>query len=531
MKTSDDYTLADFLAEAKMPGPYGFCEKIKLSMVPRAHQVVGLNRMLANSRFGLFDDPGTGKTFPLQAKAAYLASQGMKTMVLMPPILLGQYAQTLQESFDSPERFISWHVLQESPAKREELYKQWDQEGWPDLLLLTYELFTHITKLRKGEKRRNWLAWKLRETYTVVDCDEAHALCGATTDKHETLQWHLGDESESMLTLATGTPMPNNPLNAYGLIHFLQPKAYKDFNQFARLHGVYETIHLKEPIITKKGKEIRTRDILSGYQKLDEIRRHLYARGRRVIKEQVLSLKEPQIIEVPVNLSQEHMAVYKKLERERIIELDGEIIAGGLQAQQVRQGLLRIVTNPEAFCPEGTKIQNNVVGQIKNIIQTNNNALPTDEGFPNKIIIFCNLRATARFLAEKLQDYGAEILNGETSNKEKVRQKFLTDPACRVLVANPESAGVGLNFQHISCVAIFAEPTSVPGEFKQAMERIWRSGQEWVCLVYILRAIGTIAPMATRLMLEKAEDVNKVNRDQVLFSTYLNSVDRGRRRG
>ena len=89
------------------------------------------------------------------------------------------------------------------------------------------------------------------------------------------------------------------------------------------------------------------------------------------------------------------------------------------------------------------------------------------------------------------------------------------------MIANPESAGYGLNFQHVSRMCIFAEPTSVPGEFKQAMERIYRNGQEGFVQVYILRASGTIAPRATKEMLNRAHEINKVNRDSVIFSTFF----------
>lgn len=463
-----------------------------------------------------------GKTIQLQAKEMQLISQGNKCLLLMPPVLLGQYVESLCESFQEPERYISWHVLQEGPKQREVLYKLWNATEWPQLLLMSYELFVILTRVPKGERKRPELAWILREQYRVVDCDEAHKLCAATTQLHPLLDWHCGEVGESSLALATGTPMPTTPLNAYGLIHLLNPEAYRDFNQFERLHAIYKQIKLKQPRKLNNGREMKFMRILDGFRGQEQIRKHLYRFGRRVIKEKVLSLKEPQIIEVPVVLGKDHMTLYRKLEKERIIEYEGQIIAGGIQEQRLRQALLRIVTNPEAFMPEGKKISNNVLATTLNLIESHNNAMPLEDGFPNKVIIFCNLRATCAWLGDVFREsHGAVVLNGATTDKDGVRRAFLNDPKCRILIANPESAGYGLNFQGVSSTVIYVEPTSVPGDFKQSMERVYRGGQKYVCQVYVLRASGTIAPKATKDMLDRMHEINKVNRDEVILSTYM----------
>lgn len=519
--TSDKYTLENYLLEAKVPRPAPFAKYLEMSFVPRADQVVGLNRMLANTRFGLFDDPGCGKTIQLQAKALQLISEGNKVIMLMPPVLLGQFVETLCEDFTEPDRYINWHVLVETPKHRETCFKLWDAKGWPDLLLMSYEMFTLLSRVPKGEKRRNWWAHAIRENYRIIDCDEGHKLCGHNTVLHSTLDWHCGEMGESMLAVATGTPMPTTPLNAYGIIHLINPGAYADYNQFERKHAIYKTIRLREPRMTKSGKKISQIQKLDGFKGQEEIRKALYAYGRRVIKEQVLDLQEPQIIEVPVVLGDAHMRLYKQLEKERILEWKGEIVAGGINDQRLRQALLRIVTNPEAFMPDGKSIYNAIKEMTLELIYKHNGALPLEDGFENKLIVFCNLRATAAWLKTVLAQWNPIVLNGDTPDKDRARKVFTGDPNCRILIANPESAGFGLNFQHVSCTNIFVEPTSVPGEFKQAMERTYRNNQKRVVQTYILRASGTIAPKATKEMLNRTHEINKVNRDSVILSSYF----------
>lgn len=521
--SNSSYTLDDFLKAALVPRPAAFAKFMEMPWQPRQDQVVGLNRKLCNNRFGLFDDPGCGKTVQIQAFALQMVADGNNVLLLMPPVLLGQFVASLRETFTEPERYVSWHVLTQGPAKRKELYALWQKSGeWPQMLLMSYEMFVQETRIPKGQKGRPDMAHTLREVYRVVDVDEGHKLCGHDTLLHDQLSWHVGEPEESMLGISTGTPMTTNPLNAYGLIQLLNPKAYSNFSQFERMHAVYERIRLKEPRPLKGGRKLEYINKLSGFRNVELIRKNLYANGRRVIKEQVIDLKEPQIMEVPVVLGDEHHRLYKQLEKERILEYQGQIIAGGINEQRLRQALLRIITNPEAFMPEGKKIYNAVLDTLMGKIEAHNNAMPDPEtGFPNKIIIFCNLRNTAAWLRTQLAAYNPIVLNGDTPDKDRARRAFMEDPTCRVLIANPESAGFGLNFQTISRVCIFVEPTSVPGEFKQAMERIYRNGQEYVCQVYVLRAAGTIAPKATKEMLARSQEINKVNQDSVIFSTFF----------
>ena len=57
----------------------------------------------------------------------------------------------------------------------------------------------------------------------------------------------------------------------------------------------------------------------------------------------------------------------------------------------------------------------------------------------------------------------------------------------------------------------------MPGDFRQCMDRILRSGQENLVNVYILKALGTISPKATVEMLRKAEEAQQVNQDWHTF--------------
>ena len=138
MSSSSPYTLENFLLDARVPRPAPFAKYLEMAFTPRADQVVGLNRTLINTRFGLFDDPGCGKTVQMQAQAMQMIAEGNKVMMLMPPVLLGQFVESLCETFTEPYRYFNWHVLNQGPAPREVLFERWEREGCPELLLMSY---------------------------------------------------------------------------------------------------------------------------------------------------------------------------------------------------------------------------------------------------------------------------------------------------------------------------------------------------------------------------------------------------------
>ena len=137
--------------------------------------------------------------------------------------------------------------------------------------------------------------------------------------------------------------------------------------------------------------------------------------------------------------------------------------------------------------------------------------IPLEE---TKVILFANYKESVKQLAKRYEKYNPAILNGDVSNPEAQKNKFLKDPTCRMLVANPESAGVGLNLQSVCYNAIFVEPTGIPGDFKQALERIFRTGQKFQVNCWILKAMETISPNAIKNMYLREGAIRAMNRDK-----------------
>jgi SNF2 family DNA or RNA helicase len=518
------YTLETLLREAgalEVPPQAGHIVIADDRVPPFKHQITGLNQTLANTRFGLLDEPGCGKTLPAQAYALYCMGYGNKVVALMPPVLLKQFMDALDDTFLGWQDHFTAHILDQGPKERLALFQQWDETGWPDLILMTYQMFINYpselkevkqevppvlgavqgkarpTKVRTGPETYRVLREK---GYNLIISDEAQALKNPSSTMHKAVAYLAGEmptrksESKAGLLLLTGTPLHNTPGDAYGIIKLLRPYQYGTKKSFERLHCVY----------MGSGREA----VLIGYQNMDTLTVNLYASARRVLKNDVFkNMKTPIIREVPVTLSPKHKALYDKLVRERFLEVDGEIISA-VQQQSLRQKCLQIVTTPQHFGLTDIK-ENNIITMVDTLLE---NIGLKDE----KVILFAHYKRTTKFLSEYYEQYNPAVLYSDTKGSVSAQaDKFKHDDTCRMLIAQPLSGGVGLNFQEVCAYVIFVEPLSVPGTFKQSSERVHRPGQKKQVMFYIIKALGTVAPTLTASMLEKEGYAKIITRDRV----------------
>lgn len=483
--------LDDYFKAAKLKLTVPFAPYIELKFPPRKHQISGLNKLLTNDKYGLYDKPGTGKTMIAHAYCLYWISEGQRCICVMPPDLVYQFQEELFEVYQGSSKFVNCHILNQSPVKRQKLYDQWTKDrSWPEIMLISYQMFAREYKT-------------LMKRYKVGVFDEAHNLKNPSSKIYnQVMEWQR-QRGGTASVFMTGTPSHNELVDTYSLIEFTNPQAYASFGHFERTHCQYKKIYLRTPMRGKRGQLIRSIKKRVGYMNKDRLRKNLYKNGRRILKEQVMEIQQPTIIEVPVKLDTGHMTLYKKLVKERLLKLKEELIIA-TNAQALRQKCLQIVTCPELYIDE-MKFSNQVVKTCHTLIE----GIDINE---TKAIIFCNYQDSVRTLAQYFEQYNPALMYG-ASDTEKNRQKFLKDDTCRLLIANPKSAGAGFNFQDVCHNIIFAEPTGVPGDFQQCMDRVHRSGQKNLVNVWVVKALGTISPKATQEMLRKEGEAQQVHLD------------------
>lgn len=506
----------------------------------RKFQVKSLAQCIWNEKWGLFDEPGTGKTLPAQAAILYRAAYGNRVLVNMPPRLLDQFCDALHVGWAGQP--FGWHLLRADPRQREALRSTWNSSEWPPILLMSYQMMTKLARPFDAKRVKSKDDPTVRELKTYKEGDWRKELF----DRYHKL---VGDEAQalknwsstiSMLTAdfvlrdgigfipMTGTPIHNEVRDAYGLIRLINPDAYYNFEQFERRHMHY-------------GKGHGGWKTLLCYKNLDEVSDNLYKNASRVLKREAMPwLPKVEIQEVPVTLEKWQLQLYKKMVEERVLEL-GESVLDLDSEQRLRMACLQSAVTPEKFMPPDAKLgEEAVMEAVDSILDTigfhtpevDPRGVPIDprpgQKSKRKVILVCHFQDSVKKMALRYKDFGAEVIYGGASKKDAQRaeQRFKEDPTCRVLVINSASGGAGFNFQDWCSSIIFIEPTAVPGNFQQAVDRLDRGDQDEQVTVWIVKVLRTAYVTAVRNMQRKAETVVFVNRDrQTLLRDLSGELD------
>lgn len=483
---SPEMKLREYFEKANLPAIATWADEVTLINPPFEHQVGDLNHLAAHTRCGLFNDAGLGKTRPLQAYSLWLVGQGNKVVTVMPPTLVIQYRESFTRTFQGVDDQVSISTLRGTVPQRNKLIQAWEETSWPDVLIMSNEMFVqyHEELLPRG--------------YTCVIVDEAQSIKNAGTRIHKAVKHFGGDmDNSNGIVLSTGTPLETNPTDAYGFFAICYPQRYGSYRGFLQLHAVYDSG------IYSGGRAVVPPQII-GYINLDYMHNGLVKFSRRIKKEDVLDLPPRLITEVKVDLSPRHKELYRNLMETRLAELEDRMLDLTEQTA-LYQAMQRSLICPEDYTND--KFTNTILESIDTI-------LDTLEG--QKVVIYCWYNNSIEKIKARYPKLNPATLYGKTTNKEAEKQKFLNDPTCRLMIANPKSGGVGVDgMQDVSSHMIFAEVCPFVGVVQQAIARLHRTGQKGPSVnVYILVPNGTIAVKLRNDLLRKDDWQEQVMKDK-----------------
>ena len=479
------------------------------SIAPREFQVSDLGHLLRHPRWGLFSDPGTGKSLTMHAIMLYYIGHGERVLCLMPPVLIPQFTHALFDTFDGSKDYVTSVNLTLPPGKRDKLIAEWDADGgrWPNILMMSYQMFLKNKKLLK------------EKLYNVVICDEAQALRGSESGIHKAILKYTQSKEDTALVLSTGTPVHNTAVDAYAMTTLLRRSAYFNLDAFNRRHAIFDERWATLERKTNRGlqkirKAVR---VVIGYEDIEHINKVMYKRASRVTKDQVLDLARPTILRVPIELYGPHLRLYNKLLRERMIEIEEEgiLLTAELEVQ-LRELLMSVVLAPEDFKP-------GVKNALMDAVQVQRDAIGTDK----KVLMFANHNRAVEVIAETFSADRAEaamVYGGSMSSTTKNAKNaaaFNEDPSIKVMPAHPRSGGVGLNLQHACHNVFVVEPFGVHGDFTQGLARVWRGGQKHPVTCWVFEVQGTAYPAMVDRMLNNNETAAIANGDKHFLKHYL----------
>jgi SNF2 family DNA or RNA helicase len=434
----------------------------------RQDQIEDIENNYVFDRVALFNEVGTGKTATGTCLA--LAWDAQHNVVLMPPILLRQWSKWLRSLHDVGDVL----VYQGDPAKRQAMniaaYR------W---LLMTIQIF-------KKDLPRIRRALGERSSTTVVD--EAHSVKNVGSANYKAVR----DFSDGQgLLLMTGTPI-SHPSDAYAYVKLKTPNVYRSQAQFENLH-------------------VEERDFFGNvvkWRSLEQMNANLMLQATRRLSREVLKhLKLPNYIPIYYDLDPEHLALYNQLADEQLLMLPDGGKIDATSAARLYNALQQIVVNWDHFSgvPELKSKAFDVIDMVADEIDL---AQPES----SKLIVYTYYRMTSKKVAEHLSKFNAVALYSDIPPRQQEQNmaRFLEDPKCRVLVAQPSSGGVGFNPQHVCWEILFVEEPVIPKDFIQASGRVDRDGQVHVPNIRLAIAEGTIQHRLHGNLLAKDKLANKV---------------------
>ncbi len=180
---------------------------------------------------------------------------------------------------------------------------------------------------------------------------------------------------------------------------------------------------------------------------------------------------------VPVTLTDEEQKVYKKLEKEHLLELDNETEVSAANAAAVMGKLLQL-SGGAIYDDDGGVVEfhQEKIKALEEIIETSE----------EPVLVFYGYRHERSRILKAFEKYEPRELKTEDDIRDWNEGKI------RVLIAHPASVGYGLNLQdggHI--IAWLTLPWSLD-QYQQAVARLYRQGQKRPVIVHHLIATGTV---------------------------------------
>jgi SNF2 family DNA or RNA helicase len=418
---------------------------------PYESQKLAANFMVLHPRCFNLSDMGVGKTLTTLWAADWLMKQnpGLRALIVCPlSIMQRVWADALFKNFLGSRTI---NILYGDAAKRFKLLS----ESKADFLVVNFDgvgIGAHTRKKLELDGFSKALAD--RDDIRLVIVDEASAYKDAQTKRHRLARLIIG--KRDYLWLLTGTPTPNAPTDAYGLAKLVNNAFGKSFTTF-RL----------ETMIQAPGSAFRWFPKRDGYEQA----RKLLQPSIRFDITDVWDAPEMTTQQREVELTAEQKKFMADLKRDlQVVVKSGQPITAVNEAA-VRTKFIQITLG--AIYDAGHRAHaidaKPRIEELKAVI----------EEAPGKLLIFAPLTSVVNMLYKDLKAWTREIVNGDTSQKERARifSAFQDGPEPRILIADPGTMAHGLDLYAAQTVVWFG-PTDKAELYMQANKRAHRPGQK-----------------------------------------------------
>ncbi|RLN05035.1 hypothetical protein C2845_PM13G15190 [Panicum miliaceum] len=414
----------------------------------------------------LADEMGLGKTVQVVCFLNHIIKErftAFPALVLAPKSILLQW----EKEFERWGGDLNVIVYQGDKDSRKciQAHEMYSSEGRVlfDALVTSYE-FVQIDKsvLQKFK-------------WSAIVIDEAHRLKKLDCNLATCLKCY----SSEFRLLLTGTPLQNNMLELFSLLHYIDPDEFSDPNA----DGLFTNIESGNEL-TMEEKIARIHDILK-------------PRMLRRMKSDVLtdSMPTKKWVEVPCALTDSQRELYIHILEKNYSKLNGAIRNGKkLALNNILMQLRKCCNHPFLFQGQETKQQaadvflSLVAASGK--LQLLHKLLPKLKERGNRVLIFSQMTMMLDILEDFLCDLGYKYarIDGQTSlsaRQESIKEYNRAESETFIFLMSTRAGGLGVDLPGADRVIIY-DPDFNPFMDLQAQSRAHRIGQTRPVVVYQL---------------------------------------------
>lgn len=444
-----------------------------------AHQRAGIERFKAAPSGGLLFDWEMGCGKSAAAILAIAETVAQRTLLICPLAVAAHWEREIAKWW--PRNLtvpLVCNITEGHKLKRRERYLAAcalaRETGVPLIVIVNYDVVA-LEPLKQELARNPW---------DVVIADECHRL-----------KSNSGRQSKAAAKLTarrrlglSGTPMPHSPLDAFGVMRFIEPRA---------LGGFWTVFRAEYAVMGGP-----TMSWVKGFKNTDKLAAKLAPYFHSVKSADVLDLPESSDMTVPVRLDAGTLRVYKDFETELIAELaDGVMTASNALVKLLRLAQLTggvVTPDDETAQRVSTEKQDALEDVLADV--------PMNE----PVVVFCRFVADLDAVATVAQNLGREYR--ELSGRKRELDTWQTESCGSVLGVQIQAGGVGVDLTRARICAYYSIGYSL-GDYLQSRARVLRPGQTRNVLYYHLSAVGTVDEKIMAALAEKKNILESVAAD------------------
>lgn len=399
---------------------------------PWSHQMAALDRLERQEEcFALLMDMRTGKTKTLLDDFGRLELAGLVSnlLVVAPGGVYRTWEAAAKEhlSVDLKTRLIAHTWRSGSSASEKNKLKNFMglEKKYVRILLMNIEALSSVKAARETA-----IAF-LKSGPSMMVVDESTIIKNPSAKRTKFVVMHLGSIAKFRRILS-GLPSPKSPLDLYSQFEFLDWKilGFKSYYAFRNRYAIIENVFFG-------GR--RSVPLVKGFKNEDELQAKIAPYSFRVRLADCYDLPPKIYVKREVTLTEEQQRLYKEMKEFATAQLDAEafvtatvVIAQMIRLHQILCGHTRDEMGNFHEIPEY---------RTKALIDLLNEQ-------SGKAIVWCSYDADVRKVASALNaEFGegstAKFWGGNRATREDEERRFLTDPACRNIVATAAAGGRG----------------------------------------------------------------------------------------